>query len=235
MAMTSPESNNSLVKATIGELIEQRKPKNVTEFLEAFHSPVGKLGLALHTEFSGINLRGVITHNVQIRHSGSQDHFPERNDMFSRKDQILILADLKSEELEEKGQVLSLFLNELDLCPNEIEKGLIRLENTQEDIPKSDCPFSVGIIPTEEAIRLGKSGFIVSSSGEFQIFPKIKEKMGVKEFRSELEKKNYNLFLELRNISIGEIKHPLIERLITESAFLIGKAIADRKVKSEFV
>lgn len=220
---------------TIEELIKLKNPNNVSDFLEAFHAPVEKIGLALHTEFSGINFRGIKTHDVRIRYSGSGSWFSDPDSVFSAKNQTLISSSFQPNEFEEGNQVLRLFLNELKLSPSEILEGFIRLENTQEDIPRSTCPFSVGIIITPEALKQGKSGFIVSSSGELELFPRVKEDMGRKQFRSELEGKNYELFLGLRNVSVGEIKHPLVERLITECAFFIGKAVVNRKIKSEFI
>lgn len=233
--MANPDNERSLIP-TIQKLIEIKQPSNVTDFLEAFHSPVAKIGRSLHTEFSGINLRGVITHNVEVLYDRPEGYYYANGSMSSidmQRDQITIITDLKRDELLGKGQVLNLFLNELELVSDEVEKGFIMLENTQEKIPESKCPFTVGVMLTEDALKKGKSGFRVSSSGKITVFPNIASERTEK-YRSGLENKNYKLFSELSNISKGEIKHPLVERLIVETAFLVGKAIVSRKAKSEF-
>jgi len=222
------------VALSIEDVMQSKKPNNVTEFLEAFRTPVETVGRALHTEFSGINYRGIRTHDVGVRRIDTDPYLDSTQDSIaSRKNQIIIITKFQLNEIENVGQTFKLFLNELELSYQDIQDGFIRLEDVQEEIPKSKCYFSIGIRVTPEALKQGKSGFIVSSSGEIEIFPRIKQEFNEKKYRSKLEEKNSNLLLELRNVSINRIKHPLVERLLAEGAFLIGKAIADRKIKSD--
>jgi hypothetical protein len=227
-------SEVSKVAMSMEEIIQYGKPTNVSDFIEAFRTPVEKLGKAIHAEFSGINYRGIKTHDVSVLRIDIDPGISYSNEAIgSRKNQIVVATKLQDSEIESAGQTLKLFIKQLELTPEDIQDGFIRLENVNEDIPKSNCPFSAGIRATSEALRAGKSGFIVSTSGELGLFPLIKDRTAGKEFKSKLEENNSNLLLELRNVSMNRVKHPLVERLIAESAFLIGKAISNRRIQSD--
>lgn len=237
----------ALIPTTKGELAGVR---DVEDFIARFQSPISQMGLALHKEFSGINLRGVNTHNVQVSrpstHSSSTSERVIEN-IRVEKDSMAIVTGLKPEEVDTAGMSLRLLMNQLQLTSVEVVKGVIVLRNYHEDIPKSRCPYEVGLIVSDEALKAGKSGLVLTDYGSLSLLPNPKDQREDLEdsfspitYRSQLEKRSVKILQALRSSSHNSsvtglsVFHPIVAAAIVEAATLIARAIYRRKIVPDF-
>lgn len=100
------------------------------------------------------------------------------------------------------------------------------LGKTNEPIPESECPYEIALVVSKDALQEGKSGILFKSYGDVDLFPSLPDQ----ELRSEAEKNNHRLFDDLSSASVGGVFHPLVARGVAETAALMGKAIASRRI-----
>lgn len=226
----------SIIPYVDGGLTELVRPKTIVEFNEILNRSILDLGKALHTEFSGLNLRGIKTHEVRIHRNGSSGNNAPiiEGGITLDRNTDAIITDIASSEVENSGSTLKMFFKQLELGPEDITKGIIVLRDTNEDILQSNCYYDLAFLIKENALKEGKSGIFLSSVGHVRLLPERKNagRTDVGEFRSELEKQNFELFARLGYSSPSAILHPLVVRGIVEAGLLIGKAVVNRKINS---
>jgi hypothetical protein len=231
--MRKPEFEGISLIPYIEGALKPVSPTNVSEFVELLSQPVKDIGRALHTEFSGLNLRGIKTHNVSV-YRGQPNNFSSIvGGITLEPNTIVVVSELTpSEVTEAAGPALQLFLNQLQLKPEDITKGAIMLKQTHEYIAESSCPYDIALLVSEDAFQKGENGIIFKSYGSVQLLPEAIRLVGEKEYRSDLYEKNDKLFTAMSILSNEFIPNPLIARGIIEAARLVGKGVVARKIEA---
>lgn len=205
----------------------------ISEFVARTQEPIPQIGKILHTEFSGVNLRGLPTHKARTRRiNGTLSEKLEGVEL--PPNSMAIYFDLEDGELQQPGSALQLFFNQLELRPEEITRGLIMLGRVNEDIAESICPYGIAFLASTQSQKEGRSGLYIHSSGELALVPFIAKHNPTPEYRSELEARNDALLGELMQASTRLIMHPLVSRAIIEGATFMGQALMRRKMQVEF-
>lgn len=206
----------------------------ISQFIARTQGPIGQLGIALHTEFSSMNYRGLKTYRARTRSVPVGDLPQKFEGVELQPNSMAIYFDLEAGELEPVSPALQLFLNQLELKPEEITRGLLVLGRVSEDVSESTCPYGIAFIVNQEAQKDGKSGLYLHSSGEIALIPFIAKHNPNPEYRSELEAQNDVLLGQLEQASTRTIMHPLVSRAIIEAGTFMRQALMRRKIQIEF-
>lgn len=205
-----------------------RAPRNVSEALQVIESPLQGIGRQLHVEFSGVNLRGLQTHDVQAQ----RNDFPDQaHNLVLPEKSMTIFTQLTPEELLGAGPALRMFLEEIGFDCQKDALGVLNLLRYNEPIEKSGDSFQVGITPTDEDMKEGRYGFLFKSYGSVHLAP---EPRDPKSITDETVQRAQSSFNALNSVHLGNIHHPLFTRALYDCAVLVGTAIWNRKKQSEY-
>ncbi len=212
------------------------KAVNISDALKRVQAPIDQLKQIVHNEFSGVNLRGMKTHDVLVtrrigqRSSSSYD----LKGLVTYSGEMGLAVDFNSGEIK-FFDPLRMFMAQVGISENDTLSGGLVLEEYDKNLDESSLGFRVALMKSCDEDY--KEGVLFDSKGKVSLIPEPKinpASFGGRIFDSEVHQEAYQAFEKLNDTSNPKVIHPLISAGLVNAAILVGTAITRRKIRSDF-
>lgn len=197
--------------------------------LKLMQPDVQTLGFELQRQFGIVNFRGIRSYNVETRRNTDSISQSYKSDLGIETPgrSMLLWTDLAPEELLTAGPALSYFWNQVGLDKESQMRGFLVLQNYNANVEDSRGIIEVGYVQKDE----NKQSFGVRFEN---LNNAVKFIHGEKMDDEDRIKMLDELFEDLTMARSGKITHPLFAHGMYDAAFLMGKSIWNRRIKSDF-
>ncbi len=215
-------------------------PATISEALSRVQDPIQNLKRDVHTEFSGINLRGIKSHEVaSTRRVGRSASSYDFKGLYVRNGQMGIVTALEPSDFSQLNDSLKLFMAQIGLTPETAILGGIVLDEYEDDVDESANNYRVALLRDEKDRRTdGKSGVLFTSQGKVELVPEPNinpaARGNERVFLTEEEKAAYEAFEKLNDHSDKDVIHPYIASALINATLIVGSAIMRKKIQSGF-
>ncbi len=219
----------------------QTPPTKISEVLSRVQDPIDSLKRDVHTAFSGINLRGIKSHDVmttrRIGHRNASGY--DLRGLYVKKGQMGLVTALESDDFQKVNDALGLFMGQIGLTPETAILGGIVLDDYEENVDESDNRFRVALLRDEKDRRTdGKSGLLFTSEGKVELVPEPNfnpaARGNERVFLTDDEREAYEAFEKLNDHSDAKVIHPYIAAALVNATQIVGAAIIRKQIQVDF-
>lgn len=212
------------------------KAVNISDALKQIQEPVNYLKNAVHTEFSGVNLRGLPTHDVIVTRRTRKSSYDSYNlkGLDTHAGEMGLVVNFNLGEVK-FFDPLRMFMAQVGIIDNDHLSGGLVLEDYDKDLDESSLGYRVALMKGSDTT---KEGILFSSWGKVSLVPEPKinpaSSRGDRIFDSKMQQEAYEAFTTLNQMSDAKVIHPLISAALVNATILVGTAIAKRQLKTTF-